>query len=854
MVRIVLSLLLILAAPWPAPAADLLNRPVLVLDPGMHVAPITALSTDTAGTRAATGSQDGTVRVWNAETGALLRTIRLPQGTGNIGRPYSVAISPDGGSVAVGGWTRYSDDDRQEQIYLYSTDDGALLHRIEGLPSVVLGVAFRHDGARLAAVLGGGAGMRLYAAGPDGWDEVAADATYRGRSHGVAFAPDGSFATASFDGQVRSYSSEGRLLRQRDLGGRSAFSLDYAPGGELLAVGFLGGGGPEILDAATLATRIVAQPPPGGEGDLTVVDWSADGGVLHAAGSWHVGEVARLLGWSPEGQPRMQLPAAQNTVSGIRTLPGGDILVATAEPTLQRLSPVGRHVWTNAAHQIDPVDQHATLATSHDGGLVEFRLDRGGERVRFDLASQAVVHAPSDDGRVTPPDQDTLSVVNWNDSAAPALQGRPLEIAPWEMARSLAIRPGGRSFVIGTDWHLRAYDATGDPLWIRAAPSAAWAVNITGDGRLLVAAYGDGTIRWHRMDDGIEVLALFLVPGTDDWVAWTPEGVYNATPGARAVLRWLVNRGWDAPADAVPVSQVAGTLRPDVIPLVLNHLGTAGALAAADLSSIRANVQKATGSPVAPGAQLHFLTIGVADYNDETAAHLDLRFADNDANDLAQLLFKTQKGLYAAVHPQRLLNEDATLSGISKALEVLEIGMARGNDDDLAVIHFSGHGAAVGEEFFLLPHDVDASSPRAVSDTAIEVTRFQRRIAEIARHGRVVLLIDACRSGASAGTGESLQADGERLKARLYGANISVLTSSSANQDSREDERWQNGAFTEILLEAIGSQRADRDHNGVLTMTEITDYVTQNVEMLTERRQTPSIEVRFQSAVFMTGS
>ncbi len=36
-----------------------------------------------------------------------------------------------------------------------------------------------------------------------------------------------------------------------------------------------------------------------------------------------------------------------------------------------------------------------------------------------------------------------------------------------------------------------------------------WAVNLSADGRFVVAGYGDGTIRWHRFRDGREVLALF---------------------------------------------------------------------------------------------------------------------------------------------------------------------------------------------------------------------------------------------------------------------------------------------------------------------------------------------------------
>jgi WD domain, G-beta repeat len=57
------------------------------------------------GAYAVTGSDDKTTRIWAAATGQLLRTIRLPQGPGHVGKVYAVAISPDGALVAAGGWT-----------------------------------------------------------------------------------------------------------------------------------------------------------------------------------------------------------------------------------------------------------------------------------------------------------------------------------------------------------------------------------------------------------------------------------------------------------------------------------------------------------------------------------------------------------------------------------------------------------------------------------------------------------------------------------------------------------------------------------------------------------------------------
>jgi hypothetical protein len=74
----------------------------------------------------------------------------------------------------------------------------------------------------------------------------------------------------------------------------------------------------------------------------------------------------------------------------------------------------------------------------------------------------------------------------------------------------------------------------------------ACAVNVVGDGRVAVAAYADGTLRWHRIDDGREILAFMPLADRRNWVAWTPDGFYAASPGAQSVLRWHVNRSGPA--------------------------------------------------------------------------------------------------------------------------------------------------------------------------------------------------------------------------------------------------------------------------------------------------------------------
>jgi hypothetical protein len=256
-------------------------------------------------------------------------------------------------------------------------------------------------------------------------------------------------------------------------------------------------------------------------------------------------------------------------------------------------------------------------------------------------------------------------IEDWISSDHPKLDGKPIELEPRERSRSLAVHPDAHRFVLGTSWSLYSFDAQGKELWKREALGAAWAVNISGDGRLVVAACGNGTIRWHRMDDGRELLALQVLNDKKNWVAWTPEGFYDATPGAFGVLRWHVNRGSAAAGDAVPVSAIPRLKRPDALPLVLQELETARALGIADLVAARCDVQAATGAAVAPGARLHILAIGVSDYGDK-ATSLRLKFAAKDANDVANALLATQGsefnkkgGLYAEVRPQYLPDGEA---------------------------------------------------------------------------------------------------------------------------------------------------------------------------------------------------
>jgi hypothetical protein len=176
-----------------------------------------------------------------------------------------------------------------------------------------------------------------------------------------------------------------------------------------------------------------------------------------------------------------------------------------------------------------------------------------------------------------------LEVTEWEDSRTPKLNGQLLPLMQYERSRSLALAKDGQSFVLGTEWRVRLFDPQGKEIWKTPVPGVAWSVNIAGNGKLVVAAFGDGTIRWYRKEDGKELCALFPHKDRKRWVLWTARGYYDASPGAEDLIGWHVNRKRDEAADFFPAAQFRSVYyRPDVVAKVLDTLDEAEALRRAD--------------------------------------------------------------------------------------------------------------------------------------------------------------------------------------------------------------------------------------------------------------------------------
>ncbi len=514
-------------------------------------------------------------------------------------------------------------------------------------------------------------------------------------------------------------------------------------------------------------------------------------------------------------------------------------------------------IWTAQSPLADFRGQADSVRVSEDGKVVDFGFgDADGTRLQFDVRSLRLSAGAPSEVPTFAPNREGLKIGGWNGGLSPTLNAHPISSDLYERFRSLAIAHDGKQFFLGSSYGLAAFDKTGEPKWRRVSRGEVWAVNASKDGRIAVAAYGDGTIRWRRADDGRELLALQVLANKNDWVLWTPEGFYEATTGAQDVLKWVVNHGPEQAATTLPVSAIPKLHRPDALPLVLDELETARAIGIADVSEARLLVQKATGSAKPPGAVLHILAIGIDQFGDK-AGDLHLDYAVDDAHDVANALLASQKttpakaGLYADVSIQYLHDESASRTAILEAMDAMVHDMRRsGSDQDVAVILFSGHGEIIGDKFYLIPYGVDVSTPTTMEMTALWVEEFAAKVKRLAERGQVLLLLDACHSGAVGPGGSSAILGADVLRNAVNMDNVTVLTSSEKDELSQELPAWGHGAFTQSFLDAL-SGGADPEGRGVISVAELAVAMKNELERLTAGKQHLGLHLNFSSDVFV---
>lgn len=570
-------------------AAEPPKEPMLRIETGMHTARIERIGIDQENRYLVTGSPDKTVRVWELATGRLIRTIRPPIGDGDEGMIHAVAISPNGKTIACGGRTGV-ERERSYNIYIFDRESGRLTKRITGISQVILHLTYSKDGRFLVATLGWNQGIRVYQT-PD-YTLIAEDRVYGGGSVSADFDKEGRLVTTSHDGFIRLYEHNFRLVaKEKPKGGKRPSSVSFSPDGSKIAVAFFDSIKVDVISGKNLAHLYSPDTMGIRSGAILSVAWSSDGKSLYAGKT--IGPTF-IRKWTAGGKGiYIDISPANYAYTHILPLHKGGIVFGTTDPAFGVIDSRDKEALLKGPTTAEYRGSQDSLLISDDGFQVGFSYEREGKApARFSIPDRTLtsglklifaksLSAPKTSGF-------GLNIKKWNFTRSPELNGAPLGLLPNEQSYSLAISPDGQTFLLGAEWSLRLFDKNGREKWKILSRIPSFCVNVSGNGKIALAALGDGTIRWYRMEDGKELLALFAHKDKKRWVLWTPSGYFDASPGAEELIGWHVNNGPDNTADFFPVSKFRSTYyRPDVIAKVLGTLNEAEGIRLANAESGR---------------------------------------------------------------------------------------------------------------------------------------------------------------------------------------------------------------------------------------------------------------------------
>jgi hypothetical protein len=556
-------------------------QPLLMMEQGAHSAPVRRIDVDPARGWVVTASDDRTARVWDAASGELRHVLRPLAFGAEGGRLYGVAIHPGRPLVAVGGTT--GGEGRPHSIYLFELESGALLRTIDARAGHVRNLAWSSDGSVLLATFAGEHGLRAYA-----FDGTALlDVRGNGPVLGLAVSPHGLAATAGLDGSVNIYRVGGGSiapLQRLTMGARRASVVSFSPDGQRLAIAYadvhIGANAREsqhepveIVDVASGRSLAKLAVVPMFGGDLRVVAWSADGRSIHAGGTAYT----RDFGFpvvqfdASSGRAGAVTVVGADSVTDLMALPDGTLAFSSFDGSWGLLR--NGRVALRSASSVSAVrgGMAEDLELSADARTLRWgmRSTAPGRGFRFDRRQVGVrvaapVRAPETSFGLFDRPSD------WNLSrGTPIVGGRPLPLAQDERSRALAIVRSTRTALIGTNRAIYRLDEHGKVVWRQAVDTEVRAINAGDDGRWIVAAMADGTVRWWRGRDGVHQLTLW-VDGEGRWVVWTPGGYFDASAGADRLVGWALASASSAAMDFYSLNRFRERFnRPDVIDAVL---------------------------------------------------------------------------------------------------------------------------------------------------------------------------------------------------------------------------------------------------------------------------------------------
>jgi uncharacterized caspase-like protein len=273
-----------------------------------------------------------------------------------------------------------------------------------------------------------------------------------------------------------------------------------------------------------------------------------------------------------------------------------------------------------------------------------------------------------------------------------------------------------------------------------------------------------------------------------------------------------------------------------LLPLLLIVFGLACGGAGAERGLALEGAPAARSSP-----RVWTVAVGVSVYRESA---LNLRYAARDAEEIDRFFASSAGGSVPSQRRVLLTDARATRADILGAIEHVTRSLAK---DDLLVVFLAMHGMVNDKgDLYFVTHDTTTTNLRG---TALANRDVEQSVRD-ADAKQVLFLADACHSG---GVGLSnargvAAAETNRLIASLAAAKpgTAILSASRGAELSQEDPRWGggHGVFTHFLLEGMSGQ-ADENTDGLVTVSELYDFVYGRVKDATMGAQHPELKGSF---------
>jgi WD40 repeat protein/transcriptional regulator with XRE-family HTH domain len=493
-----------------------------------HAGAVDSVAFSPDGTTLATGSDAGTILLWDVATHRQIAAL-----TGAAGPVNSVAFSPDGTILASGGG--------DGAVWLWDVATHRQIAALAGPTGPVNSVAFSPDGTTLAT--GGGDGtVRL-------WDvathrQIATLIGHPGPVTSVAFSADGkTLATGTTDHKVRLWDvATHRQIAALTGAAGPVTSVAFSPDGTTLATGG-DDGTVRLWDMAT-HRQITALTGPAGA--VNSVAFSPNGKTL---ASGNIDGTLRLWDMATGRPVSAPLTGPAGAVNSVAFSPDGRILAAANADGSARLWDMATHRQITAL--TGPAGPVNSAAFSPDGRILATGSADGSVRL-WDMATRRQITAltgPADpvNSVAFSPDGTTLATANADGSVRlwdmathrqiTALTGPAGPVNTVAFSPDRVTLAGDSADGIVWFWDATSNPCTGGPGPLASNTSPATSVAFSPDGTTLATGDGDGTVRLWDVATRRQITALTGPAGPVTSVAFSPDGTTLASASADHTVR-----------------------------------------------------------------------------------------------------------------------------------------------------------------------------------------------------------------------------------------------------------------------------------------------------------------------------